>query len=196
MIASILPFCLCIPGLTACVTARLFQIPNPGARTEAVITGQLKAGESFKQSFGPNFVFELSPARHASGVWMGWHLAIRQRNSGVNLAGMTLPWRGPGPLIIYGWNFLPGANAPHKIREFMFSPEVEDSITWEMVDPRDQPKDYERTKTLLSRIERFGRGVLRITRYELTPAAEDSQVGLKWIEFELRISWPVVYKAR
>ncbi len=172
------------------------QVLDNGKRTKVSIKGRITAGESFSRKFGPDFIFELRPERHASGVWLGWDISIRQTKREVNLAGMTAPWGGPGPLYIDGWNLLPGANAPHEFRSFMFSPEVGKSITWDMVDPRDEPKDYERTKALLAEIEQFGQGELSITRYELSPAADEFQTGIKWMEFELVLSWPASYTPR
>lgn len=170
------------------------QVHDNGKRAAITIKGRISAGESFSRNFGPNFVFELRPEGHASGVWLGWDISIRQPERDINLAGMTPPWRGPGPLGILGWNLLPGRNAPHEFRNFMFSTEVGKSITWDMVDPRDRPEDYVQTKALLARIEQFGRGEFRITPYELIPAADESRTGIKWMEFEVQLSWPASYK--
>jgi hypothetical protein len=178
------------------IEGKSLSIPVEGNRAEARIKGRIKAGQRFTRSFGPDFIFELSPSQHASGAWMGWDVSIRQPKSEINLAGMTPPWHGPNDLIIYGWNFLPGENAPHELRKFTFSPEAGKSITWEMMDPRDKPEGYEQTNALLARIEQFGRGELRITRYELTTVADESQLGLKYMEFEARLSWPASYKPR
>ena len=103
---------------------------------------------------------------------------------------MTPPWHGPNARYIDGWNFLPMANAPKEHREFMFSPEVGDTITWDMV------KDSDRGAALLDRIKRFGRGELHITDYQLTAHNEGGQVGFQWMEFEARLSWPANYKTR
>jgi hypothetical protein len=107
-----------------------------------------------------------------------------------------MPWRGPRDLDIYGWHFIPGARAPHEDRMFAFSPEVGRSITWDRKSPGNGTPDPAQVNALLARIEQFGRGEIHITRYELTTAKDNTPVGIKWMDFVARLSWPASSEPR
>ena len=115
---------------------------------------------------------------------------------------MTVPWRGPNATTIMGWHFLPAANAPSTRRSFMFSPEVGDTITWDMVDPRAANIEVTTVHALLDRIEAFGRGEMLISDYKLAnvPPASSADaahdVRLLSLTFRIVLSWPANYKAR
>ena len=115
---------------------------------------------------------------------------------------MTVPWSSPNATSIHGSNFLPRANAPSTKRWFMFSPEVGDTITWDVINDAIARSDYQRVDTLLGRIEDFGRGEMTISDYQLDkssaglPLDDAYPVNLLSFKFRIVLSWPAGYKAQ
>jgi len=63
-------------------------------------TGSLKAGKTFKRSFGGRFIFSLEP------IDSGWEICVYERGRTENLARLTRPLHFvPNPRYIEGWNF-------------------------------------------------------------------------------------------
>lgn len=168
---------------------------QPTQRQQVVIEGAVSAGQDFSRSFGPDLEFRLRAT-------VGWTVGTYRKGRDTNLARMTVPWRGPNALSIMGWNFLPNANAPSVRRSFMFSPEVGETITWDMVDPPGDRFDAKRTDELLARIEAFGQGQMEILRYKLgqppTDAGSDAKFDtpLDGFTFRVTLSWPTDYRPK
>jgi len=84
----------------------------------------------------------------------------------------------------------------------MFSPEVGDTITWDMVDPPIARSDSSVVSALLDGIEAFGRGEMTISDYRLDGVPSDvssnSKYDVKLLSFKFRVvlSWPANYKSQ
>jgi hypothetical protein len=160
-------------------------------RIYAKIIGEVKMGETFEKAFGPAFYFRLEPNAY------GWLITLRDERGSEDLSRLTPPFHFvPNPREIEGWHFRnsdnsgpnePGeknVNAPGLIREFIFSPEVGRTI--------DGP-NAKRKPTLeeIEKIQRFGRGELRILDYKLGDLVPGKRARFEWMRFEVDLSWPV-----
>lgn len=160
-------------------------------RIYAKIIGEVKMGETFEKAFGPGFYFRLEPNAY------GWLIVLRDERGSEDLSRLTPPFHFvPNPREIEGWHFRntdnsgpnePGeknVNAPGLIREFIFSPEVGGTI--------DGP-NAKRKPTLeeIEKIQRFGRGELRILDYKLGDLIPGKRARFEWMRFEVDLSWPV-----
>ncbi len=148
------------------------------------ITATLRAGETFRTPFGSEYHFVLAPNQY------GWVVEVRQRGREENLAGLTPPWHFvPNPRYLEGWYFRNASNtapndgsvnAPQKIREFIFSPEVGRSL------------EYEGSGTPASVVDEvrfFGRGEINLTEYRLTPVNEGERASFEEISFVVCLIW-------
>jgi len=146
----------------------------------SVISGLIVAGDSFAQPFANRFIFHLSP------IEKGWEIVIREADREENLARLTPPWHFvPNPRHIEGWHFRNvdntapndgSVNAPQRVREFVFSPEVGRTIEYLGSATPD---------TIVARVAEFGRGRLVILDYELTPPLEGERAAFLWMKFEV-----------
>ncbi len=145
----------------------------------AVVTGRIVAGDSFAQPFSERFTFHLVPLER------GWEIVIREPGREENLARLTPPWHFvPNPRYIEGWHFRNvdntapndgSVNAPQRVREFIFSPEVGRTIEYEGSATPD---------SVVARVAEYGEGRLVIVDYELTPALEGERAAFLWMKFE------------
>lgn len=150
------------------------------AQQAEVIAGRVVAGDSYAQLFANRFTFHLLPLER------GWEIVIREAGREENLALLTPPWHFvPNPRDIEGWhsrnvdNTGPNdgsVNAPQRVREFIFSPEVGRTIEYEGSATPD---------TVVARVAQFGRGRLVIVDYELTPPLEGERAAFLWMKFEV-----------
>jgi hypothetical protein len=170
------------------------QAPQPSPRESFILEGMVSSDEDFTRQFGPDFEFRLN------GHDGYWTVGVYRRGHDTDLTQMTVPWRGPRATTIGGWEFLPGANAPGIHRTFMFSPEVGDTITWDMVLPPAAKFDSKVVFALLDRVGAFGRGEMTISDYKLDGVRSDissnSNDNIKLLSFRFRVvlSWPATYK--
>jgi len=165
-----------------------FPPPARAAGAEPVrleFTGEIARGESFRHALLDGLTFELVPASQS----LGWQIMVTdQARPGENLARYTPPFHFvPNPRFIEGWHFRnadnsgPNAvgeknvNAPQKIREFIFSPEVGRGIGW--------PIDMEDVK----RITRDGRGVLEITHLTLGNLIPGERAWIESMRFRVEV---------
>ena len=141
-------------------------------------TGSLKAGEKFERSFGGRFTFSLEPGKY------GWEICIRERGRPENIARLTPPFHFvPNPRYIVGCHFRNenntgpndgSVNAPQKEREFIFSPEVGETIDGPQARRGVTPEEVDR-------VGAFGRGDVLITRLKLTPPHRMKTLGFwRW----------------
>src|SRR5438093_582678 len=148
--------------------------------------GSLKAGERFERSFGGRFVFSLEP------IDSGWEIRLYERGRTENIARLTPPFHFvPNPRYIEGWHFRNENNtgpndgsvdAPQKRREFIFSPEVGETI--------DGPQaTYGVTPGEVYRVEAFGRGEVEIAHLKLSPPIENEKARILAMEFRCKIVW-------
>jgi len=166
------------------LVSAVFDIEGPcrtaiDQQTE-VIAGRVAAGDSFAQPFANRFTFHLLPLER------GWEIVIREAGREENLARLTPPWHFvPNPRDIEGWHFRNvdntgpndgSVNAPQRIREFIFSPEVGRTIEYEGSATSDM---------VVARVARYGRGRLVIVDHELTPPVEGERAAFLWMKFEV-----------
>lgn len=170
-------------ALPVSVTAQAECEPLEG-KARALVSGTVTAGEGFEESFGERFTFRLRPSSH------GWEIEVGEAGRDENLARLTPPWHFvPNPRFLEGWHFRNArntgpnegdVNAPQRVRDFIFSPEVGRSL------------EYEGSATPLLTVEAvasFGRGRLTILDYELTPPEEGIRASFERLSFEACLHW-------
>ena len=171
------------------------QEQSPQARQHVNIVGAVAGVENFAARFGPDFEFRLT----ASGG--SWNVGVFLVGSGRNdndLSAMTIPWSGPNARYIIGWNLLPSANAPSLERRVVFSPEVGDTITWDMLQSNDR-NDRDR---LLGRIYEFGHADIVLSDVKLANVPADTRsdaiydIQITSFKFRADISWPAAHKGQ
>jgi hypothetical protein len=126
----------------------------------------------------------------------GWTLSVRERGRDEELSRLTPPLHSaPNPRDLEGWQFCAPAdhaceaeaaarNAPGRVRDFIFSPEVGRTI---------QGPEARRGPGLedIHRVMRFGRGRLRVLDYRLAEPSSSGEPKLTWIRFEVQLNWPM-----
>lgn len=147
--------------------------------------GRVVEGGVYRHSFGDGYVFALVPEQDASGRWLGWNIRVEERERPTNLAGMTPPWRGEGPLHVRPSEAIGNTRAAPQV--FIFSPEVERTITWDMVDGPNSRPDL--VAALLQRIEAFGRGELRVLDVSSRRGARNAAVDSRIMAFAVTLRW-------
>ncbi|MGZ9274869.1 MAG: hypothetical protein ACXW34_09020 [Nitrospira sp.] len=169
------------------------QDQSPQARQHATIDGAVAGLDSFAARFGPNFEFRLT-AR--GGYWDAGIFLVGPKKQGNDISEMTVPWSGPNARYIIGWNFLPYQNAPSTERTIVFSPEVGDTITWDMLQSNDTPV----IKRLVDRIYGFGRADIVLSDVRLANVPADTRSDAIYdttiisFKFRVEVSWPSTYK--
>src|SRR5437773_11425454 len=108
----------------------------------------------------------------------GWESCAYQVGRTENLTRLTPTFHFvPNPRYIQGWNFRienntgpndGSVNAPQEEREFVFSPEVGESIDGPQARNGVTPEE-------VYRIEAFGRGDWKITHLKLSPTRENEK---------------------
>jgi hypothetical protein len=178
-------------GTSAATTLAEFRarLGEELTRGRSLLSGEVAAGQGFERGFGPGLLLRLEP------MPTGWMLSVRERGRDEELSRLTPPLHSaPNPRDLEGWQFCAPAdhaceaeaaarNAPGRVRDFIFSPEVGRTIQGPEARRGPGPED-------IHRIMRFGRGRLRLLDYRL---AEPSSVGepkLAWIRFDVQLSWP------
>jgi hypothetical protein len=156
-------------------------------RASFTLTLKVDAGERVGNIFGPGFHFRLEPDTH------GWNVVIHDEAQTQDISRLTPPLHGINPRQIYGWHFRnadntgpnePGeknVNAPGKVREFFFSPEV--GLTLGL--PGRQPTWEE-----ITQVQSYGRARLEILDYGLTDLTPGEQAKFAWMRFKVQLSWP------
>lgn len=186
---------LCVGVASMVVPSRAQLTAESAKRARASFGGHVASGEVFKRTFAPGFIFVLDPTYRGEAA-VGWTIVILRGPTGhENLAGMTPPWRGPSVLDVVNFFPVTGKHAPLSGNEFWFSPEVGDTITWDMLDQPDD-KGHVRTHALLRRIEEFGKGRVTIRKFGLTASDANGHVALAWIDFRAELTWPAAYSPR
>lgn len=148
-------------------------------------SGSIKAGKGFVRPFGGRFTFALEPIQY------GWGICVYEKGRKENLAGLTLPLHGPNPTDIEGWHFRnqdntgPNdgrLNVPQEEREFIFSPEVGETING--------PESTNSiTEEDIDRIEAFGQGTLKITQMKLAQPRLHETASLQEMDFHCKLTW-------
>ena len=157
------------------------------AQAHARISGSVRVGESFDAAFGPDLRLVLRPTP------FGWLLSIRGPEGPEDMARCTLPYHFvPNPREIEGWHFRnadntgpneagpKNVNAPQEDREFVFSPALAAT----------------EADTASACEERWGRGVLRVADFELSPVREGERARFEWLRFEVELWWPASDETR
>ena len=163
---------------------------EPG-RSVAKLKGQVNAGKRYHRNFGPSFTFSLEP------IETGWIVSVQYRGRAEDIARLTPPWHFvPNPRYIEGWHFRNqdntgpnegSVNAPQGVREFVFSPEVGQSI--------DGPKaTAQPTAEEMKRVFEFGSGELRILDYSLSDLEPGKRARMVRLKFQVCVSWPKDFK--
>ena len=179
MRALLLPVVLAL----GCVVAGQDRVAED--RAQATFSGKLMAGEGFTRRFGPDFQFEIRPNR--GRPMSGWTMRISRVSDGEDLSALTPPLYGPRWMYLDAWHFLPDANAPKRERQLIFSPDVGRTVTWASLGVTQD------SRTILSRIEAFGRVELVLTDLSFAGTTTET-AALHWITFSAAISWPDSYR--
>jgi hypothetical protein len=156
---------------------------------EVRFTGEVRAGERFEKAFGGRFRFILKP------IPTGWMIAVREEGRDEDLSRLTPPFHFvPNPRDIEGWHFrnadntgpneagAKNVNAPGKVREFIFSPEVGKTIDGPDAGRSPTPEEIEA-------VSRFGHGTVTIRAYRLADLMAGRQARFAWMRFEMRVQW-------
>jgi hypothetical protein len=148
-------------------------------------SGRIEAGKSFHRSFGSRFELILEPRL------TGWEIMVREYGRDENLSRMTPPLHfAPNPREVEGWQFLENpsdcADRPYKAeagpanpRRFIFSPDVAKKIDG-------QAAGRAVTDEEIKAMERFGRGVLLIDKFKLTPGKGGCPT-IEWMNFSVEL---------
>jgi hypothetical protein len=162
----------------------------PG-RLAAAVPGEVREGETFTRGFGPGFTFELHPESQ------GWYVSLKMHGRDEDLSRLTPPFHSvPNPRYVEGWHFRNAdntgpndgsVNAPGEIREFIFSPEVGDTIDGPRASRSPSPEEIERVGS-------FGSGRLEILDYRLADLKPGQQARMVWLKFRACLSWPASYE--
>lgn len=171
--------------LTVLSSAPWGGAPSAVQALTAHFEGRVVAGQVYTRAFGNRFVFSLVPERDADGRWLGWNIRVEERGRLTDLAGMTPPWRGEGPLQVRPGRARVGTRAAPQV--FIFSPEVERTIGWDMVDGADTRPEV--ITALLRRIEAFGRGEFLVLDASPPGGAMGAVVGGDTMTFEVTLRW-------
>ena len=148
---------------------------------DARFVGSLRAGESFRRTFGGRFEFLLEP------LPQGWEIVVREIRQEENLARLTPPLHFQhNPREIEGWHFLhdprncatrpyaADAGSEHP-RRFIFSPRAS-----KLAGRAPTPED-------IAAIERFGRGTLTIEHVEIDEPDENGCPSIRSLRFSVRL---------
>jgi hypothetical protein len=159
-------------------------------RVRVSIQGTVSAAVRLVKPFGSGFSFVLEP------IDKGWYVAIYRGDSRENLARLTPPWHFvPNPRYLEGWHFRNvsntgpndgSVNAPQRLREFIFSPEV--GVTIDGPSARGNP-----TLEEVNRVRRFGQGLLEVVDYELTQPKPGEKASITRLHWRVCLSWPKGY---
>ena len=155
-------------------------------RISVTCKGEIRKGESFDFTFGPDLVFHLEP------IPTGWMITVRHKEGGDDLSRLTPPLHFfPNPRYIEGWHFRnsdnsgpnePGAknvNAPGEVRDFIFSPDVGRDMTGSSPTPEE-----------IEKIRAYGQGSLTILEYRLGNLESGKEASMEWMRFEVSLSRP------
>jgi hypothetical protein len=159
--------------------------PEPGRRAET-ISGEVVKGRLFTRSIAGGWILRLTP------VDSGWLLSVSAKGrEEEDLSRLTPPWHFvPNPREVEGWHFRNAGNtgpndgsvnAPQELREFIFSPEVGQSV------------DYNGSATSaedVARVRSFGRGWLFLNRYTLSPPRPGERAAFESLTFTACLTTP------
>jgi hypothetical protein len=180
------PFLFLIILVSSIILCEASQLPI----TKITFEGEVVSGKSFEKNFGPGFYFRLEPLTH------GWLIVIKDKRGTEDISRLTPPFHFvPNPREIEGWHFRnidnsgsnePGeknVNAPGMVREFIFSPEVGQTIDGPEAKVKPTPDEIEK-------VRRFGQGKLTILDYRLKNLEPGRQASFGWMRFKVDLSWP------
>jgi len=153
----------------------------------ATFSGVLESGQAYTKGFDHRLLFSLKP------IDKGWEIMVRVEGRDENIARLTPPFHYvPNPRYIEGWHFRNGdnagpndgsVNAPQEIRDFIFSPEVGQSI-------QGPHSRFGVSSDDVQHVEAFGRGRLTIMDYRLTDIAPGQQARMLRLAFTVCLTWP------
>jgi hypothetical protein len=158
-------------------------------RERSVLFGEVTAGQTFERAFGPGLFLRLDP------MPTGWMISVREQGREDDLSRLTPPLHAaPNPRDLEGWQFCSPSdraceaeaaarNAPGRIRDFVFSPEVGKTIQGPEARRGPEPGD-------IHRVMRFGRGRLHVLGFRLADPSPGGERGLAWVRFEVQLGWP------
>jgi hypothetical protein len=159
--------------------------PEAGRLVEQV-KGEVANGKTFSKSTRGGWILTLTP------IDQGWFLGVTVKGrEDEDLSRLTPPWHFvPNARYIEGWHFRNEANtgpntgsvnAPQRLREFIFSPEVGRTINYD--GSATKPGDVEK-------VEAFGRGWLHLDAFQLTLPRKNETASFVWLKFSACLTWP------
>lgn len=170
--------------VAALLFAQSLPCEAPQSYESLIVAGHVRAGDAFRVPFGGRYALLLEP------IEFGWAISVEERGREENLARLTPPWHFvPNPRFVEGWHFRNASNtgpndgsvnAPQERRDFIFSPEVGLSL------------DHDGSGTspaVVEDVRRFGRGVLTMTDYSLSPIAEGERASFEEMSFNVCLVW-------
>jgi hypothetical protein len=155
-------------------------------RNAEMISGVITRDRPFYRLTRSGFILRLDPTDD------GWRIQVAMKGRETDdLTRLTPPWHFvPNPRDLEGWHLRNRANtgpndgtvnAPGRLREFIFSPEVGRGI------------EYQGSRTTEADVERvsaFGRGWLFLDSYRLSPPRRGEQASFATVRFTACLTWP------
>lgn len=150
-------------------------------------SGGLVAGETYSRKLSRGMVFCLMPQSGETG----WEIVVSTecRPDAADFAGMaTPPYRGPNPLQLMGWHFLPEEKLFSHVRQFRFVLRQQDARRIrEMLNQR--PQDAARILDLAERLGK-GRGEVEILEADAVRSEPLYNTKLLRIRFRAKLTIP------
>ncbi|MBE0658080.1 MAG: hypothetical protein IH602_10345 [Bryobacteraceae bacterium] len=167
--------------------ALILILAGPAARGQAFsFGGEVRAGESYSRPLKDELKFCLLPSPDSSG----WTISISDSCApdAPNFAMIaTPPYRGPNPIYVDAWHFLPDARVFSATRSFRFVLNRRDHAhLFGLLSARKDAAE------ILAEAERLGKGVGEVTVAEsvLAPGTDPKQPRLLRLRFKAAIKLP------
>jgi hypothetical protein len=148
--------------------------------------GEVRAGESYSRALKDGLKFCLLASPDSSG----WTISVSDSCTpgAPNFAMIaTPPYRGPNPIYLDAWHFLPGARVFSEIRSFRFVTSRQDHARlFGLLNARREAGE------ILAEAGRLGKGAGELTVVEsvLAPGTDPKQPRLIRLKFKAEIELP------
>ena len=157
-----------------------------GTRNAEPFAGRVARGDSLVLTTPSGWILRLAPVEE------GWVVQVTTRDrEAEDLSRLTPPWHfAANHRHLDGWHFRNAdntapndgsINAPGRLREFIFSPEVGRTIEYGGGRP---------TTEEVARARTYGRGWLFVESYTLSPPRRGERAVFESLEFRACLTWP------